>query len=147
MSDVCSYSNQSLICIPKHSSIPLWHNNLVAFGGQNQELELTNNATKIKIDRTRKMAECVTLDCRGSGPSPRHSHSACFNTVLAAMVVSGGRDQQDRFLEDLHLLYLGSLTWAKVHTQGVTIPRAMHQVASPHAVLQHTVRPVLLRRV
>lgn len=93
------------------------------------------------------MAECVTLDCRGSGPSPRHSHSACFNTVLAAMVVSGGRDQQDRFLEDLHLLYLGSLTWAKVHTQGVTIPRAMHQVAYPHAVFQHTVRPVLLRRV
>lgn len=43
-------------------------------------------------------------------------------------MVSGGRNSQDRFLDDLHLLYLGSLTWAKVQTQGATIPRAMHQV-------------------
>jgi len=46
------------------------------------------------------------------------------------MLVSGGRDSHDNFLDDMYLLRIDTQTWVQVATKHLTLPRAMHKVAS-----------------
>lgn len=126
--EFCDLSKHTLTLIPKVQSIHQWHNNLICFGGITDDLLVTNRASRIKVDKGKNTAECCQLSCKGEAPRARHSHSACFISFLGGLVVSGGRSEEDQFLNDIYILYLETLIWTKVETKGVTIPRAMHEV-------------------
>ena len=46
------------------------------------------------------------------------------------MFISGGRDAKDSFLDDIHLVMLDTMSWTRVATLGITVPRAMHKMLS-----------------
>lgn len=94
---------------------------------------------KITIDKPRKRIHCQYVICSGKSPQARHSHAAAYSnacklllTADKGLFIVGGRDSNDRFLDDIYLLPLENnlVCWTKVNTNGITIPRAMHQVSS-----------------
>lgn len=57
-------------------------------------------------------------------------------TADGAMVISGGRDSNDNFLDDIHMLLLAQKRWVQVSFGNLSskkmartvIPRAMHKM-------------------
>ena len=85
---------------------------LVLFGGsssgsQNQRNEIMSDVWVFATDKT--PFKWVKLDIIGSNPSARLYHSACvyskYNGGSDAMILFGGRGNQNSSLKDLNLLY------------------------------------------
>ena len=72
----------------------------------------------------------------GKPPAPRHSHAATFMSTCTnsftpdgALVIYGGRDRKDTFLDDMFLLKLDYHKWVQINVKGM-VPRAMHGMTS-----------------
>ena len=112
---------------------------LVLFGGsssgsQNQRNEIMSDVWVFATDKT--PFKWVKLDIIGSNPSARLYHSACvyskYNGGSDAMILFGGRGNQNSSLKDLNLLYKegSEYKWGNMTWNGDVVPIARHQQSS-----------------
>lgn len=123
------YYHHTATTVPK-SCIPAskYVNDILMFGGIDSESNLGGKVIRVRVDKSRKLAECSFLLTQGRSPAPRHSHAATFLALTGSLVIHGGRGPEDSFLEDLFILHLSTLQWMQVRTPKNSQPRAMHKM-------------------
>jgi hypothetical protein len=80
------------------------------FGGWADALQPVDIVWVLNTDTWR--SELLTPD--GLIPAARAWHSMSFVPAMRAVVVFGGKDSDDRLLQDLYLLLLETMTWIRL---------------------------------
>ena len=127
--DLCGHS---MIAIPKNINCPQFFGLLIVFGGIDSEMKLSNKLTKIKIDKNRKQADCSYIVANGIPPCARQYHACAFMPSYGSIVIYGGRNVLDAFLDDIFMFQLNNLTWIRVYSKAGTpsIAKCMHQMVA-----------------
>ncbi|CAD8193958.1 unnamed protein product [Paramecium pentaurelia] len=96
---------------------------IYVFGGQDKFGNYLD--TFIRIDVYQKPIRIEQVDYKGSGPIARCQHSMNYNEVLSAIVVYGGKNDDNTiegFLNDLFLFDVKNSSWIQLELKGAQMP-------------------------
>lgn len=96
-----------------------YNGSMITYGGYNLRYHGDTNA----FDLATKTWQVLT--CKGNGPSPRFGHCATFSKHYNSMIVHGGEDPQQNFLNDVFMLNMETLEWQEIKARGVLPPRGI----------------------
>ncbi|KAL4432921.1 hypothetical protein ABPG74_014435 [Tetrahymena malaccensis] len=113
--------------------IPKWmaqipHEGVYFFGGRDDEGNILNTVRILKVDQN--PIGWIFPELEGKPPSPRYGHSMNYNQLLNIIVIYGGQND-NCYLNDMHILNVEFFMWYKVEIKGQkSINRANHCAVS-----------------
>lgn len=115
-----------------HSAVVTVDNRMIIFGGRNETADFFNDIAVFDLVNDTWLMVVVS----GEPPVGRAGHTAVVDPIRNQMVVYGGIDSTNHYLNDVSFLDLSTYTWVNKASNGTALARAFHAtVLSPLNVM------------